>query len=177
MNRPTALFAALCLCAGAAAQADSLRAAQAATPSAQSSPRWTLARQKPGGSGVVVRYATPASTRLGQAAVVRLELSGITTGARVELRSTPADLQLEIVGASAPGPLELHAGEVRTLEVRVLAAAEGLHYLNVFTTQAGRPGVAAVPVRVGSASVQLKPGGTVQTTPSGERIISLPASR
>ena len=147
LRPPTSLFAALCMCVCAAAQADSLPAAQAATPNAPASPRWTLARQKPSGSGVIVRYVAPATTRLGQAALVRLQLSGVTSGASVELRGSPADLQLEVVGVSTAGPLELRPGEVRTLDVRVLAASEGLHYLNVFTTQHGRPSVTAVPVR------------------------------
>ena len=176
-QRPASFVIALCLCAGAPSHADSLLAAQASARSEQNAPRWIQARQKPNGSGVQVRYTAPTQLRLGQAGAVRLQLSGVSAPASVELRASHPDVRLEIDGATAQGALDLRAGEVRSLEVRVTASSEGLHYLNVFTTQHGRPSVTAVPLRVGSANLQPKPGGTVQTTPSGERIISLPASR
>jgi hypothetical protein len=69
----------------------------------------------------------------------------------------------------------LQRGESRTLNIDVPPQADGVHYLDVVTTQAGRTSVQSVPLKVGSGRAALKPEGRPQTTPSGEKIISLPA--
>jgi hypothetical protein len=47
--------------------------------------------------------------------------------------------------------------------------------VNVITTQAGRSSIVQIPVKVGAGAAKREKQGTVQTAPSGERVISLPA--
>lgn len=126
---------------------------------------------KHNGSGVVLRYGVPSSIKVGEASTVRLELSNITSadGAQVEVRQAGGGTQL--------ASYSLRQGEVRNVDLAVPAQTDGMHYLDVFSTQDGRTSVQSVPLRVGSGKVALKTEGELQTTPSGEKIIVMPASR
>jgi hypothetical protein len=136
---------------------------------------WMLAPAKAGGSGVSLRYAVPRAISAGETVLVRLQLADVVAdGAQVEVRPGDPSLQLLPDGAGPGGPITLVRGETRELELQVAARADGLHFLNVFTRQNGRTSAASVPLRVGE--VRSKPQRSqVQTTPAGEKVISLPS--
>jgi hypothetical protein len=133
---------------------------------------WVKLAQKHNGSGVQVRYSVPASLQAGQAATVRLQFSSVSAeaDATAEIKA-PAGVTLSGVAA----PVTLPRGRTTTVEVQVFAAADGQYFLDVFTTQAGRSSAQSIPLQVGNAKPQLKTTGKAETTPSGEKVISLPS--
>lgn len=172
------------LACAAMASTDPPQPARSRVPQAKlaAQPGWVPAPIKAGGSGVALRYGVPATLNPGQAARVRLRLSGIVAqaGAQVELRASDPALQFDVDGRPVNGPIELSRGEVRELQLQVVAAAEGLYRLSVHTRQNGRVSAVSVPIRVGNAQVQAQApakvrGGAVQVTPAGEKIVALPA--
>jgi hypothetical protein len=184
-RRAGRLLATFILGAGAACAAVALTeppqpAARSRVPQAKlaTQPGWVQAPVKAGGSGVLLRYGMPAALNPGQAATVRLQLSRIVApaGAQVELRAADPALQFTLEGQPVNGPIELSRGEVRELQLQVLAANEGLYRLSVLTRQNGRVSAVSVPIRVGNVPVQAKArGAAVQVTPTGEKVVSLPA--
>ena len=134
------------------------------------------APMKANSSGLVLRYAAPDTLKAGQATPVRIELSGAASdGASVELRASSPDIVITQDGREVQGPIALARGATRTLDLLVTAPADGAHHLTVLMSQGGRSSVSAVPLKVGTGAVSRKTEGTVQVTPSGERVISMPA--
>lgn len=175
--RVLGLAAALCLAGlGPAATWASERGAPAAAASgtlpaaAKPAPAWQSVRGKHTGSGVVLRYAVPEKMAVGEAVTVRLQLSGVTAadGATVEVRDRAARALLLTQ--------QLSAGEERTIEIPYTGRADGMQFLDVTTTQAGRLTVVSVPLRVGTGELKLKPEGQRRTTAGGDAVISLPAA-
>lgn len=132
---------------------------------------WVKLAQKHNGSGVQVRYSRPSVLQVGQASTVRLEFSGVSTdaGAAAEIK---AHSGVTLSGATS---VTLQSGRATSVEVQVAATSEGRHYIDVFTTQGGRTSVQSIPLQVGNAKPQLKTTGKPETTPSGEKVISLPS--
>ena len=126
---------------------------------------------EPHGSGVVLQYLVPPAIRVGQSVTVTLYFSNVTAddGARVVVRTIDPGKQL--------AAFYVQKGEDRTLDLPMLLTTDGTQYLAVATTQAGRTSVQVVPLRVGSGKVTLRKEGTPRTTPAGEKLLSLPASR
>jgi hypothetical protein len=139
---------------------------------------WVTARQKHNASGMNLRYRTPDGVKLGQRAQVALVVSGVTAadGAQIELKASDPAMTLTMNGNPVNAPMTLAAGEVRSLNLDIANAPEGLHYVTLYMTQNGRTSVVAVPVKVGHGQSLKKPDGQVQTTPSGEKIIVLPST-
>lgn len=166
------LATALCLAGfGHAAASASDRTAAGPTPGAgKPTPAWQSVSGKHTGSGVVLRYAVPDKLAVGEAVTVRLQLSGVTSadGATVEVRDRAARAVL----LTQP----LAAGEERTLEIPYTGRTDGMQFIDVTTTQAGRVTVVSVPLRVGTGELKSKPEGQRRTTASGEAVISLPAA-
>jgi len=138
---------------------------------------WATAPSKPSGSGVRLRYEVPARLNVGQTATVRLRFDRVAAeGARVELKAPPGVTMTLVDGGDASG-VALPRGRDTTLELRVTPQTDGVHYIDVITTQDGRGGAQSVALKVGTGAPQLKQHGAAQTTPSGEKVISLPAQR
>lgn len=135
-------------------------------------------RGKTNASGLTLRYSVASGLRAGQTATVQLVISGARAGdASVQLSADSAALRvLKVDGAAPAGSIALAPGAERRIDVEVSASSDGMHYLNAILMQNGRRAATAVPLRVGTGSVSMKREGQVQTTPSGERIISLPAN-
>lgn len=133
-------------------------------------PAWQAVSGKHTGSGVVLRYAAPEKMAVGEAVTVRLQLSGVTApdGATVEVRDRAARATLIT--------LSLARGEERTVDLPYTGRADGMQFIDVSTTQAGRMTVVSVPLRVGTGELKLKPEGQRRTTAGGEAVISLPAA-
>lgn len=133
---------------------------------------WVPLPRKHGGSGVQVRYNAPATTQPGTPVTVRVQFGTVTKDGATARFRLPAGMSF--VGVD-PGSVALPRGGNTEVELRVLPSADGLHYINVFTVQGGRTSAQSIPVKVGSGQRALKPNGMVQTTPSGEKVISLPS--
>lgn len=133
---------------------------------------WVKLNQKHNGSGVQVRYNVPAALQAGQPSTVRLRFSTVSdaAGAVAEIKA-PAGVTL----SGAAGPLTLPQGRATTVDMQATAAADGQYFVDVLTTQAGRTSVQSIPLQVGDAKPQLKTTGKPETTPSGEKVISLPS--
>lgn len=125
---------------------------------------------KRGGSGVNVAYRIEGAARPNAPARITVELSGVTApeGASASFSAeAPVWLHSAAVG--------LKPNQTNTATLELTAPSDGMYYVNVFTTQAGRSSVVQIPVKVGAGAARLEKQGTVQTTPGGERVISLPA--
>lgn len=131
----------------------------------------TVAPSKHAGSGVVMRYSVPPKIAIGETVTVQLSFSGVSApdGASVEIAEAGTRRVLS--------SLRLAPGVQREVEVSYTGLVDGMQYLNVTTTQAGRVTVQSVPLAVGSGKAAMKPAGTRQVTPSGEAVISLPAGK
>lgn len=137
--------------------------------------KWVTAASKHNGSGIRLSYSVPDALQAGQPARVQLRFSGVTAqGATVALR-VPAGTELTADSGLAIGRVPLAVGQVTTLDLRVVPTADGLQTLDVFTSQAERSSAQSVPLKVGSGTAKPQAPGKVMTTPSGEKIISLPA--
>lgn len=137
---------------------------------------WVTAPPKPNGSGVVLKYSAPEAIKPGELATVKLQFSNVVaaTGARLEVRASDPAVKVVIEGGTITGPVTMARGDFREMEVQVSAAVDGLYYLSIFTTQDGRFTATSIPLRVGTAESKQKVQGKVLTTPSGEKVVSLP---
>jgi hypothetical protein len=139
---------------------------------------WVTARQKHNASGLLLRYQTPAAVKAGQRGQVVLTIAGVTApeGAQVELKGSDPAMVILLGGSPVNAPITMAAGGLRRMDLDIANAPEGLHYVNVFMTQQGRSSVVAIPIKVGHGQMTQKPQGEMQTTPSGEKVIVLPAA-
>ena len=130
----------------------------------------TTAAQKPGSSGVKLRYRLDAVPQVGRATPVVLEFDRVTEsdGATVRLS---ADRGLTLQGNST---LTLPKGKRTTATVVVVSEGEGLAYLNVFISQGGASSAISIPVQTGTAAPALKSTGEMKPTPGGDSIITMP---
>jgi len=144
-------------------------------PMAKSNTHWVQAASKHNGSGIRLRYSVPATAQPGQAATVQLQFSGVVADdASVELRA-PEGATLVGVDGAPLSRVELPRGQLTSLVLHVTPSVEGEQSIDVFTTQAERSSAQSVPLKVGKGGRVLKASGTPQTTPTGEKVISLPA--
>lgn len=137
---------------------------------------WVQAPAKPNGSGVALKYIAPEALELGEVGTVRLQFSNVVaaTGARLELRASDPAVKVVVEGGTVAGPITLARGDLRELEVQVSARVDGLYHLSVFTTQDGRFTASSIPLKIGTGESRQKAQGSVQATPSGETVVSLP---
>jgi len=165
----TRLGAAACGLALALAMSTSACAGTAGDGAAAGKAGTRAAQVKPG-SGVTLKATVPTKVALGETVTVRLQFSGVTAsdGASVEVRDVATQATLLST--------RLATGEARTIDLAYTGRSDGVQYLAVTTTQAGRSSVQAVAVPVGSGQLKLKPEGQRRTTAGGEAVISLPAS-
>lgn len=186
MNRSTKLrlhliAAAACMIGSALvaapARADAQTPAAAPASAAAKKTQWVKLPRKHNGSGVQLNYSVPAGLQAGQTIAVQLQFSGITQDdASVEIKA-PAGVGLVAASGSLPARMALPRGRATALTLQVTPAADGLQYLRVFSSQGGRSTVQLIPLKVGTGQVQLKSNGAAQTTPTGEKVISLPSSK
>lgn len=129
------------------------------------------ATAKRGGSGVNVAYRVEGAAQPNVPARITVELSGVTAreGASAAFSAEePAWLHSAAAHSLKPN-------QTSTASLELTAPSDGMYFVNVTTTQAGRSSVVQIPVKVGAGAAKLEKQGAVQTTPSGERVISLPA--
>jgi len=166
-TRARSALRALCLLAAGAVAL----AAPAGAETASKARSMTAAPTKPNGSGIGVSYRIEGLPRAGQATTVIVVLDRITDPDGALVRFT-ADPDLALRNAPA-GPAPLTAGQTATFELTVVPAADGLRYLNVFTTQNGVTGSTSIPVQAGNPS-RKQGAGTLKHTPEGDAILSMP---
>jgi hypothetical protein len=166
------------------AAASSAQASAAAEPPARASTsiqktvagKMRQASMKANSTGLVLRYAAPDTLKAGQATPLRIELSGASSDdASFALRASSPDIVITTPdGRALQGPIALARGATRTIDLLVTAPA-GVHHLSVVMSQGGRSAVSALAFKVGTGAVSRKTEGNVEVTPSGERVISMPA--
>ena len=172
---PTLLLLSAGICISSQAQASTETPPAARHAKAKAKTAWVHVASKHNGSGVRLAYSVP-SMQPGRTSTVLLRFSGVQgDDARVEWRAPEGASVTSAVAGSSTG-MALPRGQVTTLTLDVTPAADGMAYLDVFTTQNGRGSAQSVPLKVGSGKVFLKREGTLQTMPSGEAVISLPSS-
>ena len=157
-------------CVGASGAGMSAAAAAPAEGKPVAAQAQAPAQGKANASGVLMRPVVPEKIAVGEAVTLKLAFSGVTAadGATVEVRDPATRTTL----LSA----RLAQGEQRTIELPYTGRTDGMQFIDVATTQAGRSTVQSIALRVGTGEVKLKPEGQRQTTPSGEAVISLPAA-
>jgi hypothetical protein len=129
---------------------------------------FTSVENQKSGSGVSLAYRVEGTPSVGSPITIVIQMSS-SSDAMVFLRAG------EGLTLANPGQqLQSLAGAVAEHSITVVPNAQGRYYLSVFSVANGRPSAASIPVSVGHGLAQLKPSGTVQVTPSGERIISVP---
>ena len=165
-----------CAMAGTA-HADGDPGASPRAAKAKARSHWTEAPAgKQNGSGIRMSYIVPAGMQPGQSARVQLQFSGVTADdARVEWRA-PEGSSVSSAQLGAAASMALPPGQVTTVTLDITPAVDGMAYLDVFTFQGGRGSAQSLPLKVGSGAVKLKREGTLQTSPSGEKVISLPST-
>ena len=126
---------------------------------------------KKGGSGVDVAYRVEGTAQPNVPVRITLEFGNVNApdGATA---SFAAEAPAVIAG---PTSLSLAPGQRGSTSLTLTAPADGTYFVNVTTTQAGRPSVVSIAVKVGAGGVRLQKQGTVQTMPNGEKVISLPS--
>lgn len=126
---------------------------------------------KKGGSGVSVAYRIEGVPQANVPTSITVEFSGVGESGDA-LASFSAEEPAVLT--SAPS-LTISSNQTSVANVLVNAPADGVYFVNVTTRQAGRSSVVSIPVKVGAGTPRLERSGTVQTTPSGEHVISLPS--
>ena len=122
---------------------------------------------KRGGSGVKVAYRIEGAAQPNVPARITVELSSVTAqeGATAAFSAEePARLN----GAAA---LSLRPNQTNSASLELTAPSDGMYFINVTTTQAGRSSIVQIPIKVGAGAARLERQGTVQTTPSGEQVL------
>lgn len=131
--------------------------------------------QKPNGSGVRFTSQVPKNLKVGQATKVTLNFApALASDASATVRM-PDGLSARRADGSPLVDMALKPDQPTTVDVWVTAKDDGRQYFDVSTTRDGRTSVQSVALQVGTGAVQLKPNGTLITTPSGEKIVSMPA--
>ncbi len=131
--------------------------------------------QKANGSGVRFSANTPKTMAIGQPTRVMLNFDAVSTDGAVAKLQVPAGMTVTRADGSALGEIALERGRATNVEAFVTAQGDGMQYLDVVTSQGGRASVQSVALKVGSGAVSLKSNGNLVTTPSGEKVISMPA--
>lgn len=131
--------------------------------------------QKANGSGVKLSANTPKSIAIGQATLVTLSFDAVTSDGAVANVRAPAGVTVTRADGSPLTDIALTRGQAMSVDVMVNAQGDGMQFLDITTTQAGRSSVQSVPLKVGTGKMVLKSNGNVVTTPTGERIVSMPA--
>ncbi|MDM0026777.1 hypothetical protein [Variovorax saccharolyticus] len=128
------------------------------------------APMKGSGAGVGVQYRVDGTPEVGRPVSVLLSFDGITDPAGASVRlSTQGGLSL--VGTESTRSLP--TAQTSTWTVQVVPAADGLGYLNVFTTQGGATSATSVPVPVGKPSAALPASQDLKRSADGEKILPM----
>ncbi len=131
--------------------------------------------QKPNGSGVRFTSVAPKSMKVGQATKVTLSFAAASADDAMASVRMPDGLSAKRADGAPLTDMALKRDQPTTVDVWVTAKDDGTQYFDVSTTRDGRTSVQSVALKVGSGVVKLKPNGTLVTTPSGEKIVSMPA--
>ncbi len=142
---------------------------------------WITAPQKHNSSGLSLRYKLMGQPIAGQPLPVQLEFAGVSADdAQIQIRldsalqsTTTAGLQKNSDGFLLP----LSKGKMTAQTLTVTPKSDGMHYIQLQMSQAGRTSAASIAIRVGDTPVATPTLGEVQTTPQGEKIIVMPASK
>ena len=130
---------------------------------------FVAAVQKINGAQVLVSYRVTPATGASLPATVSLTFSAVTD-AVASVRFT-VDTGLRLLASQSPVPLPLGSS---VLDIQAIPEADGLFYLNVFTTQNGATSAMSIPIAVGVAAPKLEAVGLTKPAADGQKIIALP---
>ena len=128
--------------------------------------------------GVGLR-STLTPTAVGQPSVLTLTTTTSPHAGTATLTVRPDDA-LTLVASDLVAGRATPLGASNRFSLTLVPASAGLHFVNVFVRNGGRAQALAIPVQVGAAGAAAtasKRADRVQVTPSGERVISVPANR
>ena len=125
--------------------------------------------QKSNGSRVILQYKVGTAANAGLPITVNLTFSAVTDAA-ASVRFT-SDAGLRLLASDASVRLPLGSSE---LDIRAVPDANGLFYLNVFTSQNGATSAVSIPVSVGNGKPKLDAMGETKPSADGEKVISMP---
>lgn len=132
---------------------------------------FTVLPSKKGGSGVEVAYRIESTPAVGTPLTIRITMSS-HGNADISLRAGEG----LVLDPQQQQNLHSLAGQSAEHSVTVVPQAQGRHYLHLISSAHGRASASSIAIQVGKGEVLSKPAGRVQTLPSGERIISVPAN-
>ena len=126
---------------------------------------------KKSGSGVSIRYQIAGSISAGQSFTVTMTFSGVThpQGGTAWV-SAAAPMQM-----TGQNHVTLVQGLEANLTLDVIANADGVYFLHVFTRQGTAGGADSIMIKVGDGKLTQKNQGQMKTTVNGERVVSLPS--
>jgi hypothetical protein len=142
---------------------------------------WVVARQKHNNAGIDLRYRLIGKPQIGQPLQVELEFSGATQdGASAQIRMDKALNMLAVssgkMSKTAVGlDLPLSKAQTTAQTLSVTPQTEGMHYIYFTLGQAGKQSAVSIAVPVGDGPFATPTTGQLQTLPTGEKIIVMPA--
>ena len=122
------------------------------------------------GMGVQLDYAF-ASATVDRDGLLQLTITRRAGGNDASIAIEP-DAGLLMVEGLPSSPIAFNPGASYTLKIQALT--DDLRYLNIFLKSAGQSESLAIAIQLGKDANLQKPG-KVQTTPNGQRVISVPA--
>ncbi|MBU1361221.1 MAG: hypothetical protein KKC85_01830 [Gammaproteobacteria bacterium] len=132
--------------------------------------KMTQSVMKANGSGVSVDYRVDGPQAVGQPASIVIEFDQITDPSGASVRFTASGGA--VINGADTGSRTLAPGVKTTLTMSVVPPADGVGYLNVFTTQNGTTSAASI--AVGKPPATMPSSGDLKQTPGGDSVITMP---
>jgi hypothetical protein len=121
------------------------------------------------GNGVAIAYRFDGAPAVGKPLIVRISITSKTDA------QVTASVREGLVLSNPKQVLLSKAGLTTEHSVMVVPQAEGRFYLNLLSLANGHGAASGIAIQVGNKPAQMKTVGKVQVSPSGERVISVPA--
>jgi hypothetical protein len=162
-------------------QTSAVNGSAATNASANNSSAWVVAAQKHNNSGIEMRYKTTGAIQKQQQLSVEIEFSGVSADdAAVQMRlEGPLELMSNpVLTNNAEGyQLRLTKNQPNTVTLTLLAKEDGMHYIRMQMSQAGRLSATSIAIPVGKTAAAMPTLGKPTTTPDGEKLIVMPATQ
>lgn len=142
---------------------------------------WVTASQKHNNSGITMRYRLSGKPVVGQPLQVQLEFSGVAQDdagmeMRLEKALSVASESVGKMGKTTTGfGMPLAKAQTTAHTLSITPQSEGMHYIYFQLGQGGKQSAVSIAVPVGDGPFATPTTGQVQTLPSGEKIIVMPA--
>ena len=159
--------------------------ASTASPSKTQDPAqkgaWVTAAQKHNNSGINVRYLLGGKADVGKTIALQIEFSGVSSDDAViqmqwdQALTVASNASAGLQKTAAGYQMALSKAQSSSQALNITALAPGMHYVQILLSQNGKQSMVAIAVPVGEGPFATPTLGEVQTTPSGEKIVVMPA--